>query len=116
MDDSLAPYTIYMNSEHIVFDLVPPALGAAIEECYMRIGSPPVTRDSVWTVYSTLLRTLQLQDHVQTVLSNMNEPLEEINEIGLLPGLQELQENDEGYMGGVANGLGFRDLLTFIQT
>ena len=100
---------IYINSDHVIFDLVPPALGAVIDECYTRIGSPPVTWDSVWMVYSTLLHTLQLHNHVQTVLSNVNEPLEEDNEIQLLPGLQELEENNEGYMGGVANGLGFRE-------
>ena len=96
---------IYINSDHVVFDLVPPALGTFIEECYTEIGSPPVSRESIWAVYSTLLRTLQHHGSVETVLSTVNEPIED-DDLQLIPGLQDLPMNEEGYMGGVANGMG----------
>ena len=41
----------------------------------------------------------------ETVLSTVNEPIED-NELQLTPGLQDLPTNEEGYTGGVANGMG----------
>jgi len=58
--------------------------------------------------YNALLHTLQLKDRsISAVLSDINAT-EMVEEWELIPGLQDLHENDEGYMGGVANGMGLQ--------
>ncbi|KIK14796.1 hypothetical protein PISMIDRAFT_59358, partial [Pisolithus microcarpus 441] len=42
---------LYITPSHPVFDLVPPAFGVFIEECYEHMGRPPITRENVWTLY-----------------------------------------------------------------
>ncbi|KAG9312434.1 hypothetical protein JVU11DRAFT_6818 [Chiua virens] len=99
---------LYIKEDHVVFDLVPPALGTFIEDCYGRIGSPSVNRSSVWIVYQSLLNALQQHDHhveLQYILSTGNADSEQPEDGGnneeLIPGLQELFENVDGYMGEI---------------
>ncbi|KAG6371947.1 hypothetical protein JVT61DRAFT_8961 [Boletus reticuloceps] len=108
--------SVYINADHPVFDLVPPSLGAFIENCYNKLGRPPVDRSSVWTVYLTLLRTLQDHDHdiIQGVLTaaidaeNLNAARGE--ELPLMAGLDDLPANADGYMGGVGGGTGLQHI------
>ncbi|KAI6031220.1 hypothetical protein PISMIDRAFT_21160 [Pisolithus microcarpus 441] len=44
-------WTLYITSSHPVFNLVPPAFGVFIEECYEQMGCPSVTHENVWTLY-----------------------------------------------------------------
>ncbi|KAG6369125.1 hypothetical protein JVT61DRAFT_1455 [Boletus reticuloceps] len=102
-------HQLYVDGDHVVFDLVPPALGTFIKQCYVEIGRPPVDRTSVWTVYNMLLHALRQYDRIaiQEVLT-ANEEVED-SPLPLTSGLQDLLENeDSGYLGGVANGLGLQ--------
>lgn len=109
---------IYINQEHVIFDLVPQALCTFIEACYIKIGSPPVDCLSVWVVYTTLLHTLQQNDVViQDILSTMDtNATTKDDEWQLIPGLQDLPKNDEGYMGGVGDGMGPHQYHTFLHS
>ncbi|KAI6005574.1 hypothetical protein EDD15DRAFT_2384304 [Pisolithus albus] len=78
---------LYITQNHVVFDLVPASLNNLINSCYDQLGCPPVGRSSVWTVYY--------------------ENMAPDTEVDLLPGLHDLHETD-GYLGGVANGLGLQ--------
>ncbi|KAG1811302.1 hypothetical protein EV424DRAFT_1542583 [Suillus variegatus] len=99
---------LYIKSAHPMFDIVPPTLRNFIQQCYGRMGSPEVTRSTVWTVYRDILFALQLADNISPTLS-----LNEANEDGALPlleGCTDLPFCDEPngpyYMGGVGGGLG----------
>ncbi|KAI6014915.1 hypothetical protein EDC04DRAFT_2503283, partial [Pisolithus marmoratus] len=50
---------LYIKSTHTVFDLVPCAFGAFIEEFYVHMGHPLVTRQNVWTIYHKLCGMIQ---------------------------------------------------------
>ncbi|KAI6154974.1 hypothetical protein BKA82DRAFT_4326410 [Pisolithus tinctorius] len=54
-------HQLYIDPNHLVFDLVPGPLNMHLEECYNRLGRPPVTHLTVWDVYLDLLHTVQ--DH-----------------------------------------------------
>lgn len=98
----------YIKSAHPVFDIVPPTLGDFIQQCYGQMGSPEVTRLTVWTVYRDLLFALQLADNISPTLS-LNEA-DEDDALPLLEGCTDLPFCDEPngpyYMGGVGGGLG----------
>ncbi|KIO09156.1 hypothetical protein M404DRAFT_55275, partial [Pisolithus tinctorius Marx 270] len=53
---------LYIDLNHLVFDLVPGPLNMHLEECYNGLGHPPVTHLTVWDVYLDLLHTVQ--DHM----------------------------------------------------
>ncbi|KAF8550995.1 hypothetical protein OG21DRAFT_1487325 [Imleria badia] len=103
---------IYIDPHHVVFDLVPSALGVFFEDCYNSLGCPPVTRSSVWAVYNMLLHTLRQHDeralHNVLLTIDADRPTADAGGWQLPPGLNELPDNEDGYMGGVANGTGLQ--------
>ncbi|KAI5997616.1 hypothetical protein F5J12DRAFT_725221 [Pisolithus orientalis] len=42
---------LYVDANHPVFDLVPHALNAHLEECYNILGHPAITHFTIWDVY-----------------------------------------------------------------
>ncbi|KIK80385.1 hypothetical protein PAXRUDRAFT_158845, partial [Paxillus rubicundulus Ve08.2h10] len=46
---------IYIKHTHPIFELVPPALGGFLEDCYNGLGHPPIDCKSAWGVYHALL-------------------------------------------------------------
>ena len=98
---------LYIKRDHIVFDLVPPALTTFLEQCYHQLGRPSVGRKSAWMVYRALLDLVRQCDGIPRVLMTIEEHNVQDDELPLVPGLRDLHEAD-GYMGGVAYGLGLR--------
>lgn len=99
---------LYIKHDHIVFDLVPPAFSTFIEQCYNQLGRPSVNRKSAWIVYGALLDLVRQCDGIPDVLIATEEHnVSEDDELPLMLGLRDLHEAD-GYMGGVAYGLGLR--------
>ncbi|KAI6020377.1 hypothetical protein PISMIDRAFT_104467 [Pisolithus microcarpus 441] len=102
---------LYINPNHTVFDLVPPALNAFIKACYLQLGSPSVGRTSVWTVYCDILDLMQQSEGMPAILTvTEDHATMDDEELNLLPGLHDLLEMED-YMGGVANGLGLHECL-----
>ncbi|KAG2148334.1 hypothetical protein BD769DRAFT_1624766 [Suillus cothurnatus] len=52
--------SVYVKSDHPVFDLVPQPLNQFIRRCYNDLGQPPVTCQSAWPIYLDLLCSIQL--------------------------------------------------------
>ena len=99
---------LYIDPKHIIFDLIPPTLNAFLDRCYHQLGCPPVGRSTVWIIYCNLLNLVRQCEGIPAVLTAIEtEEHETVDELQLLPGLQDLHET-EGYMGGLANGLGLR--------
>ncbi|KIM50423.1 hypothetical protein SCLCIDRAFT_85256, partial [Scleroderma citrinum Foug A] len=97
---------LYIDPKHVVFNLVLPTLNIFLDRCYHQLGSPSVGRSTVWVIYCNLLNLVQQCECVPAVLMAIGtEQHDTEDELILLPGLQDLHET-EGYMGGVANGLG----------
>ena len=97
---------LYINAKHIVFDLVPPSFNTYIEMCYQQLGCPPVGRSSAWCVYCDLLALMRQCEGIAALLTAIDDQnVVNDEELQLLPGLRDLHETD-GYMGGLANGLG----------
>ena len=106
---------LYINAEYTVFDLVPPSFNTYIEMCYHQLGCLPVGRSSAWAVYCDLLALMWQCEGVATVLTTIDgHDVVNNEELQLLPGLHDLHETD-GYMGGLANGLGFRKCTAVIN-
>jgi len=100
-------HQLYIKRDHIVFDLVPPAFSTYLEQCYHQLGRPSVGRQSAWTIYRALLDLVRQCNGIPRVLMAMEEYNIPDDELLLVPGLRDLHEVD-GYMGGVAYGLGLR--------
>ncbi|KAI6011252.1 hypothetical protein BKA83DRAFT_4502818 [Pisolithus microcarpus] len=99
---------LYIVPNHAVFDLIPPSLNVYMEACYLQLGRPSVTRASVWTIYRAILDMMRQCENVPAILSTTEDHVSvDVEEFDLLPGLRNLHET-EGYMGGVANGLGLQ--------
>ncbi|KAI5982643.1 hypothetical protein EDD15DRAFT_2202662 [Pisolithus albus] len=99
---------LYITANHIVFDLIPAPLNVLIESCYNQLGRPLIRRSSVWIVYCNLLDLVRCHTKVPAILMVLEDE-DSVHDTGLdlLPGLCDLHETD-GYMGGVANGLGLQ--------
>lgn len=97
---------LYIKPDHVVFDLVPPAFGAFIERCYQQLGCPSVSRISAWAIYCGLVDLIRQCEGISMVLDAIEGYNIPDDELPLIPGLH-LHEID-GYMGGVAYGLGLR--------
>ena len=54
-------HQLYIDPDHVVFDLVPGPLNTHLKECYNELGHPAVTHQTVWAVYLDLLHIVQ--DH-----------------------------------------------------
>ncbi|KAI5985226.1 hypothetical protein F5J12DRAFT_907889 [Pisolithus orientalis] len=73
---------------------------------------PSVGRTSTWTVYCNILDLMWHCEGVPAILTAMEDHLDAASEeLNLLPGLHALHKV-EGYMGGIANGLGLRQPST----
>ncbi|KAG1853232.1 hypothetical protein C8R48DRAFT_675899 [Suillus tomentosus] len=97
----------YIDPDHAVFDLVPREFGHFIQDCYHELGRPPVNRQSAWTVYLHLHRTIsRLYEQLPPVVLADDED----DPLPLLENHQDLpfHEDDDRdyYMGGVGRGLG----------
>ncbi|KIK76038.1 hypothetical protein PAXRUDRAFT_18490 [Paxillus rubicundulus Ve08.2h10] len=104
---------LYIKPSHTVFDLVPQPFGECLNNCYVHLGHPAVTRHSVWNVYLCLLDALQAQAiELPLFVGVMEEEEEEPSEdsVPLLENHEDLpfheENNGEYYMGGVGGGLG----------
>ena len=106
-----------------VFKLVPDIFQIHIERVYQAIGSPAVSSNNFWTVYSLLCDEFkkdacvddpQMQE-VFNQQQNLN-PLQSEVDIPVLPGLAPLHNNryllevdDDIYLGGAPQHMGFSD-------
>lgn len=95
--------------------LTPPEFQAIADDIYQQLGSPIVTLDNLWTVYTDMLAELrQLQEtqveSFQTVMNTSDVAFD--SNMPLIPGLEELREGLEitpggpHYMGGLNAGKG----------
>jgi len=97
---------LYIDPKHVVFDLIPHTLSTFLDLCYHQLGCPSVGHSTVWIVYCNLLNLVRQCEGIPAVLTAIEtEECKTVDELQLLLGLQDLYET-EGYMGGVANGLG----------
>ena len=96
---------LYINPNHVIFNLVPPTFNAFLERCYDQLHHPTIGRSTVWTVYCDLLSLVCQCEGIPAVVTAIEGHDIADEELHLLPGLWDLHEM-EGYMGGVANGLG----------
>ncbi|KIK90744.1 hypothetical protein PAXRUDRAFT_151259, partial [Paxillus rubicundulus Ve08.2h10] len=102
---------VYINPAHPVFDLLPPALGIFIDECYTYLGRPSVSCNSAWAIYCNLLGMLYQHSEIACIIEVMDIDAADKVELPLLEGLQELPFNETNvgcYMGGIGNGLGLQ--------
>lgn len=104
---------LYIKSDHIVFDLIPPSLNTFIERCYHQLGCPTVGRSSAWPIYCDILGLVRQCEGIPAILMGMSDHNVADDELHLLPGLQDLHETD-GYMGGIAYGMGLRKFICLI--
>ncbi|KAI5981029.1 hypothetical protein EDC04DRAFT_2617703 [Pisolithus marmoratus] len=102
LDFKVMVFPTAIEQVHVIFDLVPPSLNVFIEECYVQLGHPSVGCTSTWNVYCDILNLMQCCTDVPAILMMMEgHVIEDIKEVNLLPGLQDLHET-EGYMGSIA--------------
>jgi hypothetical protein len=97
------------------YSLLHPEFQAIADDIYQQLGSPIVTLDNLWTVYTDMLAELrQLQEtQVESFQTVMNTSDVAFNSnMPLIPGLEELREGLEitpggpHYMGGLNAGKG----------
>ena len=100
---------LYINPNHVVFDLVPPTFNAFLERCYDQLHCPTIGCSTVWTVYCDLLSLVHQCEGIPAVVTTIEGRDIANEELHLLPGLWDLHEM-EGYMSGVANGLGLHKI------
>ncbi|KIJ08080.1 hypothetical protein PAXINDRAFT_158232, partial [Paxillus involutus ATCC 200175] len=63
---------IYIKHAHPVFELVPPALGGFLEECYDALGRPPIDCKSAWGVYRALLSVIRQCAEIPAILESID--------------------------------------------
>ncbi|KAI6038016.1 hypothetical protein EDC04DRAFT_2868507 [Pisolithus marmoratus] len=61
---------LYIKPTHTVFDLVPPAFSAFMEECYVHMGCPSVTCQNVWAIYHGLCSMIWQHADALTMLKS----------------------------------------------
>ncbi|KAG1821416.1 hypothetical protein EV424DRAFT_1539144 [Suillus variegatus] len=103
--------SVYVNPDHPVFDLVPQPLNDFIQRCYDELGRPPVTRQSVWTIYLDLYHSMQRSVQVPAIVRSLTDITDADEEpLPLLENQKDLffREDADGayYMGGIHGGLG----------
>ncbi|KIM55944.1 hypothetical protein SCLCIDRAFT_29984 [Scleroderma citrinum Foug A] len=70
---------VYIDPKHVIFDLIPPTLSTFLYRCYHQLGCPSCKG------IPAILTGIETEEH------------ETVDELQLLPGLQDLHET-EGYM------------------
>ena len=105
-----------------VFKLVPNVFQLHIERVYQAIGSPAISSNNFWTVYSLLCEEFKKDacvgdPQMQEVFNTQQtlDPLQSV-EIPVLPGLAPLRNDryllevdDDIYLGGAPEHMGFTD-------
>ncbi|KAI6124672.1 hypothetical protein EV401DRAFT_1886246 [Pisolithus croceorrhizus] len=103
-------HQLYVNTSHVVFDLVPRPLNAHLEEHYNDLGCPTITCQTIWHIYLDLLHTIQDHALILHLHTSLSASTDVDDELPLLKGQHDLplNETDQGYyyMGGVGGGLG----------
>ncbi|KAG0709267.1 hypothetical protein DFH29DRAFT_1065192 [Suillus ampliporus] len=102
---------LYVNPDHPVFDLVPQPLNDFIQCCYDDLHRPPVTRQSVWTIYLDLFHSIRHSEQLPAVVGSLADVADLDEEpLPLLENQRDLffHEDIDGayYMGGIHGGLG----------
>jgi hypothetical protein len=106
-----------------VFKLVPDIFQLHIERIYQAIGSPAISSNNFWTVYSLLCNEFKKDDSVddpqmQEAFNRQQnlDPLQSPVDIPVLPGLAPLRNDryllgvdDDIYLGGAPEHVGFTD-------
>lgn len=100
-----------MDPDHPVFDLVPRPLNNFIQGCYEDLGRPPITRQSVWTIYLDLYDSMQRSVQVPAIVRSLTDGTDPDEEpLPLLENQNDLffHEDTDGtyYMGGIHGGQG----------
>jgi hypothetical protein len=62
-----------VDPDHPVFDLVPRPLNNFIQGCYEDLGRPPITRQSVWTIYLDLYDSMQRSVQVPAIVRSLTD-------------------------------------------
>ncbi|KIO02083.1 hypothetical protein M404DRAFT_148351, partial [Pisolithus tinctorius Marx 270] len=100
---------LYVDANHPVFDLVPRALNAHLEECYNILGRPAITRFTIWDVYLDLLHAVQDCALLPSLSVSLSTDTEANDSLPLLDGQRDLPlhktNNGYYYMGRVGGGL-----------
>ncbi|KAG1740216.1 uncharacterized protein EDB91DRAFT_1082173 [Suillus paluster] len=101
---------IYIKPSHVVFNLVPQPFGDCVQHCYDELGSPLVTRHTVWDIYLHLLGMLRVHDEIPHHIDQLDDIEEDLGTLLLLEDHNKLpyreKSNSAYYMGGVGGGLG----------
>ncbi|KAG2131698.1 uncharacterized protein EDB93DRAFT_1255389 [Suillus bovinus] len=97
---------IYVNPDHPVFDLVPKLLNDLIQDCYDDLGCPPVTCQSVWTIYLDLYHSIQHSAQIPAIVDSLTDVTDSDEEhFPLLENQKDLffhGDTDRAYyMGGI---------------
>lgn len=113
---------LYAPADHPIFQLVPPSFSQHCELFYAALGSPPITRATVWDIYNGILAQFNHMSQEET-----NPYVNMWNQSHIL-GLQDQWTGDEAipelqgtelakasyhYEGGVNGGRGLgRSIVT----
>lgn len=116
---------LYAPADDPVFDLVPASFDHYANALYKSMGSPILTRESLWQVYRELLYRFQNLDAAIAFTQEWQDACVGVDDLvdpayDLLSGLRELhngldsqREDGSYYMGGVNNGEGLGDSHLF---
>jgi hypothetical protein len=104
---------VYAPADDPVFKLVPPVFDAIVKTLYSELGEPPVSSDTLWTVYPQLLLKFHQRAHdaeLESTLTQHRETMATIakHQESLMPNLDEIQFNVMGpagyqYVSGLTN-------------
>ncbi|KAI5991068.1 hypothetical protein F5J12DRAFT_897577 [Pisolithus orientalis] len=107
-------HELYVDANHPVFDLVPHALNAHLEECYNILGHPAITHFTVWDVYLELLHTVQHHTLLPLLSASLSADAKAKDSLPLLKGQHDLPfpKTNGGYyyMGRVGGGLSLDEI------
>ncbi|KAG1814046.1 uncharacterized protein BJ212DRAFT_1300900 [Suillus subaureus] len=99
---------IYVKPDHPVFDLVPKLLNDLIQDCYDDLGHPPVTHQSMWTIYLDLYHSIQHSAQIPAIVDSLTDVTNSDKEpLPLLENQKDLFFNgdtDSAYYMGCIHG------------
>ncbi|KAG1901335.1 uncharacterized protein F5891DRAFT_1187611 [Suillus fuscotomentosus] len=104
-------HNIYVKPDHPVFYLVPKPLNDLIQDCYDDLGRPPVTHQSVWTIYLDLYHSIQHSAQIPVIVDSLTDATNSDEEpLLLLESQKDLffhgDTDSAYYMGGIHSGHG----------